>query len=559
MIHRGVAFWRAPSEALQAPTGVTASRNGLDIDVAWSHAGGGGATGFRVYRRSRTVGGSFGSYVFWRLVTPETDTDTTDDTAVGELEYQYRVHAWDGSTESAGAESPVVGAVDPIEWDIGLPGDYAPDDTSVVWGFFEAIDSAGLQVWYRVGASMGGNPVGTGILAYEGILTSGTINLGATDTTAFIVARARYGTPGNYRYGPWSEERGAISRPRVPGAPTSVVFTKTDVTEGELTWSAGSPATQTIYDIEYAFRAAGSGSAWSAWADPFPDTSVGSPYLFDEVIEGNEYKLRVRARNTGGSSAWVESNVVAFADPPNAPSGLSAVLDVTYPYSFVDLSWTDNSIDETAFRIERAVSPSGAWSPVGTVAASVTSFEDQSAGPPVGSAPTIVSAESVDDDRLDLVISGLPSNATGWEVYYVASSLDMQVDDTGVSTLVVAGTGTTASLTGLAADQVHGLRVCATNGAGRGRPSDLSQATTGPTAPKTLAAVVNGGNHDLTWDIGSRDDDAVLVERRIGAGAWSQIASRPAGSTSYSVTAIGSASYRVRFSGEATYSNEVTP
>lgn len=558
MIHHGLAFWTVVAAGLAAPTGVTASRNGLDVEVDWTHDGA-GATGFRIYRRSRVPAGSFGSYALHTTVTPETDTDHTDATAVGELEYQYRVHAWDGVTEGPGAESNVVASVAAILWQPGEPSDLIADDVSVYWQFQPVLDYSGLQVWWRDGAPLGADPSATGILAYEGTTVFGNLNTGSTDNLVYLAARARYGSPGSYRYGPWSEERSVTSRPRVPGVPTGVTFTKTGTTTGELAWSPGSPDTATVYDIQVASRAVGSGT-WSAWSNAIPSTDTASPYTFDEVLEGNEYKLRVRGRNTGGSSAYVESNAVAFADPPAAPSGVSAVVDATYPGHFIDVSWTDNSDDETGFVVERALDSGGspgAWSDLATVGAGVTAYEDQSAGAPIG-APTISAVDTIDDDQVQVTVSGLPSNADGWEVYYVASALDFQVDDTGVSVKVV-GSGLSTTITGLAADTVHQLRVCATNSAGRGVPSARSTVTTGPTAPKNLQAVVNGGNHDLTWEIGSRDEDLILVERKIGAGAYSQVASRPAGSTSYSLTAVASSTYRVRFSGEGTYSNEATP
>jgi hypothetical protein len=40
------------------------------------------------------------------------------------------------------------------------------------------------------------------------------------------------------------------------------------------------------------------------------------------------------------------------------------------------LSWQDNSVDETAYEIERSPDGSSAWSLIGTVGANVTSFTD---------------------------------------------------------------------------------------------------------------------------------------------------------------------------------------
>jgi len=56
-----------------------------------------------------------------------------------------------------------------------------------------------------------------------------------------------------------------------------------------------------------------------------------------------------------------------------APSDLDAS---AISRSEIDLSWTDNSSDETAFRVERSPGGSADWTEVGSVGADVTEFED---------------------------------------------------------------------------------------------------------------------------------------------------------------------------------------
>jgi hypothetical protein len=82
---------------------------------------------------------------------------------------------------------------------------------------------------------------------------------------------------------------------------------------------------------------------------------------------------------------WASARLITAAPvpPPIAPSGLNAVLNGAK----VDLSWTDNSTDETGFRIERKLGPAGSWSTVTTVGAGVQSASDTSVLQP-GSAYT---------------------------------------------------------------------------------------------------------------------------------------------------------------------------
>ncbi|KAA0211201.1 fibronectin type III domain-containing protein [bacterium] len=58
--------------------------------------------------------------------------------------------------------------------------------------------------------------------------------------------------------------------------------------------------------------------------------------------------------------------------PPNAASGLTATANMTLGAS---LSWTDNSSDESGFRIERQVG-AGAFATLTTLGANVTSYND---------------------------------------------------------------------------------------------------------------------------------------------------------------------------------------
>lgn len=58
---------------------------------------------------------------------------------------------------------------------------------------------------------------------------------------------------------------------------------------------------------------------------------------------------------------------------PAAPSGLSAS---SASSSQIDLSWADNSSDETGFKIERKTGSDGTYSEVATVAANTTSYSD---------------------------------------------------------------------------------------------------------------------------------------------------------------------------------------
>ena len=57
--------------------------------------------------------------------------------------------------------------------------------------------------------------------------------------------------------------------------------------------------------------------------------------------------------------------------PPQAPGGLAAT---TASSSQIDLSWTDNSANESSFKIERKTGSAGTYAQIATVSANVTSY-----------------------------------------------------------------------------------------------------------------------------------------------------------------------------------------
>ena len=82
---------------------------------------------------------------------------------------------------------------------------------------------------------------------------------------------------------------------------------------------------------------------------------------------------RVRATNGGGDSGYSNTDsATTFDVPPAAPTRLiaTAVSD-----SQIDLAWTDNSSNETGFKIER--SPDGStWAEIATVGTDVVTYSD---------------------------------------------------------------------------------------------------------------------------------------------------------------------------------------
>lgn len=103
----------------------------------------------------------------------------------------------------------------------------------------------------------------------------------------------------------------------------------------------------------------------------------------DSLVVGDTYYYKLFAYNAFGNSSY--SNIyeyeviglVAIPLYPYAPSGLDIGTDGDLETH--DLTWEDNSSNESGFKIYRKVSTSLMWTQIDSVGANVTSYEDEDA------------------------------------------------------------------------------------------------------------------------------------------------------------------------------------
>ncbi len=109
------------------------------------------------------------------------------------------------------------------------------------------------------------------------------------------------------------------------------------------------------------------------------DRGSSSPTFTDSnhVVSGRQYGYRVRARDMSDNHNETDWSVIGYAEvsvagTPIAPSGLTAT-----PVSAtqINLSWTDNSSNETGFKIERKTG-TGSFSQIATVGAGVQTYNN---------------------------------------------------------------------------------------------------------------------------------------------------------------------------------------
>lgn len=150
-----------------------------------------------------------------------------------------------------------------------------------------------------------------------------------------------------------------------PTAPSGLGATTQSTTEIDLAWTDNS-GDETGFKID---RSLTSGSGFSEIDTASADATT---YSDTGLVSGTQYYYRVRAFNGAGNSAYTtEANDTT--DGPLAPSGLTAV---TQSDTEIQLDWTDNSSDETGFKIERSLTSGSGFSQIDTTAAGVVTYDD---------------------------------------------------------------------------------------------------------------------------------------------------------------------------------------
>jgi hypothetical protein len=183
-----------------------------------------------------------------------------------------------------------------------------------------------------------------------------------------------------------------------------------------------------------------------------------------------------------GSGGLLTPRTVLFL-PPRAPSGLAAVAASS---TQMNLTWTDNSDDETAFAIWRK-SGAGSWARVGVVPPNVTSFSDTGLSPSMAydyrvraicnvgaslwtsvatavtwaappAAPTNLTVTAVSSSQINLTWTDNSSSETAFAVW-------RRSDTSGgyARVAVLVPNSTSYSETGLAANSAYSYKVRATN------------------------------------------------------------------------------------------------
>lgn len=341
------------------------------------------------------------------------------------------------------------------------------------------------------------------------------------------------------------------------------------------------PATDETGPVEYQFNCTtgGAGCTTSAW-------QTSTTYLATGLTPNTTYWWQVRARdqvpNVTAYSATSSAKTPDVA--PAAPSGVGAT---PASQTRINLSWTDNSDNETSFVVLHS-SDGASYSPEATLAANVTTYSDTGlatatthwykvyatnavgdsaeAGPVSATtwdsppaAPSGLTATANGAFQVDLAWSDNANNETGFEIWRSTNGTDFSLRTTE------AANATSWSDTGLTSSTQYWYKVLATNTGGDSAFSNTDSATTAmtpPNAPSSLSATtVSNAQIDLAWTDNSNDETGFEVWRSTDGTNFSLRTTETANTTSWSDTGLASITqywYKVlamNTGGDSGYSN----
>ena len=344
-------------------------------------------------------------------------------------------------------------------------------------------------------------------------------------------------------------------------APSNLTATLVGVLQVNLTWQDNAWS-EYGYTVQ---RSSNGGSTWSTIGTTTWDVTAFTDWY---AAANTNYTYRVLAFNDGSTTPASNNATVTTlsANHPMPPSDLSATGVST---SQINLSWTDNSTNETGFLIERSAD-GATWTQVGTAAANATSYQatglaaattyyfrvranngslnsqysntasaaTQLPTPPT--APGGLSANAVSTNQIDLSWTDNSNNETAFLV-------EQSTDGTNWTQIgTTAANVTTYQVTGLTHSTNYSFRVRGTssgaNSAYTSTASATTQTPTAPTAPDNLTVdAVSDTQINVSWNDTSNNETGFLVERSTDGNNWTQVGTVGANVTSYQATGLTAA------------------
>jgi hypothetical protein len=344
-----------------APSALTANAIASnEIDLAWADNSS-DEEGFRI---ERAPGGT-ASFVEIIVVNAGV-VSYHDHSVVSGTPYSYRVRSYNAagtSAYSSVANDTTPAAVSTPAAPSALAATSVGTTAITVSWTINSINEDGFRIERAPGGTTSFVEIGTigaGINFY--------INAGLTAATSYSYRVRAYNGAGNSAYTNTVDVT-TSPLPTPPNPPSNLVATPVAINEIDLTWTDNSNNEDAFF-IE---RAPGTSTKWAQIAKVGPNVTS---YHNIDLPPSTGYSYRVQSSGKVGVSAYSNTAyAVTLGTPPAAPTSLVATAVST---SEIDLTWTDNSANETGFRIERAPGGTTNFVEIATVGANVASYHDVS-------------------------------------------------------------------------------------------------------------------------------------------------------------------------------------
>lgn len=536
------------------PSSLNATAAGTtSVNLSWTDTAG-DETGFYIYRSPDDS--------TWTQVGSTTSTTFQDTGLNSATLYYYRICAYNaaGSSGYTSVASATTQTAIPAAPTSLLASAASTSSIALSW-----TDNASNETGYYVERSPD-DSTWTQIASLSANVTTYTDSSLASATTYYYRVRA-YNAGGDSAY---TNVASATTQTPPPGVPTAFTATAVSTTEIDLAWSDNSN------QLGFYIERSPDDSTWTQIA-----STTSTSYQNTGLTSSTTYYYRIRAYNAGGDSGYANAVSATTLTPiPTAPTTLVATAAGT---TQINLSWTDNSTNESGFYIERSPNNTN-WTQITSVPANTTSYSDtnlssstlyyyrvrayntggDSAYTNVSSATTLTPVPTVPNSFVATVASSTEidlswsdnSNQTG---FYIERSLN---DSTW--TQIASTSSTTYADTALSSSTLYYYRIRAYNAGGDSAyagPISATTLVTPPTAPNSLVATsVNTAEIDLSWTNTASNASGIYIERSPDNATWSQIASVSSTTTTYDDTGLTVGAtffYRIRAyndGGDSSYS-----
>jgi titin len=523
-------------------------------------------TGFKIERS--IAGGAFTQIAtVGASVTSYPDSGLTAAT-----QYSYRVSAFNiagdsGYSNTAGATTAAQETAPAAPTNLVTSGATASAVT-LNW-----TDTAANETGFKIERSVSGGTfaqigtVGADVATYT--------DSGLSASTTYIYRVSAYNATGDSAY---SNTATATTLAVPPASPSRLTASAISSSQIDLSWSDLS-FNETGFRIDRSTDGVNFTQVATVGANVTRYSNVG-------LAESTSYTYRVRAYNSAGSSAWSNlalAQTLTAIVAPAVPSNLAASANGA---SQITLTWQDNSLTETGFKVERSIN-GGAFTQIGTAGLNASSYIDSglsegttysyrvrattllidsaysntasaTTAVSVPGAPSNLTATASDATSIVLTWSDNSSNETGFDI-------ERQDISTGLwFSIGTVGAGITSYTdTGLAEESFYAYRVHAINSSGNSLDSNVASATTGVSLPgrperPSVASVSGTSGATLTWFDNSTNETSFKIERSTDGVNFTQFATVGADATSFSDSGLAAGTtytYRVRATNSAGDSN----